>query len=286
MHDQISSDTSRVPAASPQREFRASAFFQHDTWEPGLVVLVWPLFTGFWYIVDTCIPQARRFRIQDKHDTSHWKFEGFGRKQEVLLYILPLALFDVVYPRRDLPVLPPSFARLVADVFLSLFFYDLFFTAIHYSSHKVPWLYRHMHGKHHTHRVQRASEALRLSAGDQVLDVGCSIAALNLVGAHPLSRSVYNVVIVWLIIELHAGYNFPWMLQNVVPFGIWGGSTRHDAHHQYGTVYYQKFFTYLDNAFGNVLPDTAHDTVRVRQQLREGSCVYQDARHRPWLHRP
>lgn len=69
----------------------------------------------------------------------------------------------------------------------------------------MPWLYHGMHAKHHARRVQRASEALRLSVGDQFLDVGCSIAALNLVGAHPLSRSIYNVVIVWLVIELHAG---------------------------------------------------------------------------------
>lgn len=31
------------------------------------------------YILDTYIPQARIFRIQDEHDTSHWKVEGFGR---------------------------------------------------------------------------------------------------------------------------------------------------------------------------------------------------------------
>ena len=67
------------------------------------------------------------------------------------------------------------------------------------------WLYHNMHAKHHTKKVQRATEAFRLSVGDQVLDVGCSIAALNVVKAHPLSRSLYNAVIVYLIIELHSG---------------------------------------------------------------------------------
>lgn len=52
-----------------------------------------------------------------------------------------------------------------------------------------------------------------------------------------------------------AGYDFPWMLQNVVPFGLWGGAARHDAHHQNGTVYYQKFFTYIDDLLGTVLPE-------------------------------
>ena len=36
------------------------------------------------------------------------------------------------------------------------------------------------------------------------------------------------------------------MLQNIIPFGLWGGSARHDAHHVNSTVHYQKFFTYLD----------------------------------------
>lgn len=62
-----------------------------------------------------------------------------------------------------------------------------------------------MHAKHHTKKVQRVTEAFRLSIGDQLLDVGCSIAALNVVGAHPLSRSVYNAMIVYLVIELHSG---------------------------------------------------------------------------------
>lgn len=37
------------------------------------------------------------------------------------------------------------------------------------------------------------------------------------------------------------------MLQNIIPFGLWGGSVRHDAHHVHGHVHYQKFFTYIDN---------------------------------------
>ena len=67
------------------------------------------------------------------------------------------------------------------------------------------WLYHNIHAKHHAKTVQRATEAARLSIADQALDVGCSIAALNVAKAHPLSRSVYNVVIVFLLLELHSG---------------------------------------------------------------------------------
>lgn len=78
------------------------------------------------------------------------------------------------------------------------------------------WLYQKMHAKHHSKKVQRATEAMRLTAGDQVLDVGCSISALNLVKAHPLSRSVYNAVIVYLIIELHSGTALDWISDSIV----------------------------------------------------------------------
>lgn len=84
------------------------------------------------------------------------------------------------------------------------------------------------------------------------MDVGCSIAAVNLLGAHPMARALYNMVIVYLLVELHCGYNMPWMVHNVVPFGLMGGPVRHDTHHRLGKVYFQKFFTYIDNALGYV----------------------------------
>ena len=49
-------------------------------------------------------------------------------------------------------------------------------------------------------------------------------------------------------------YDLPWMLHNVVPWGLMGGTLRHDRHHQDGRFYYQKFFTYLDDAIGTTPP--------------------------------
>jgi len=98
----------------------------------------------------------------------------------------------------------------------------------------------------------RAIDTVRLTPSEEALDVACSIAALNLIGAHPMSRCVYDVVIVYLLTELHSGYGMPWMLQDVVPGGLRAGSRRHDEHHRVGTVYYQKFFTWIDDALAYV----------------------------------
>ena len=70
---------------------------------------------------------------------------------------------------------------------------------------QIPSVYRRLHAKHHKKRVQRVTETLRLTVFEQAVDVACSIAAVNITGAHPLSRTVYNMAIVWLINELHAG---------------------------------------------------------------------------------
>ena len=70
-------------------------------------------------------------------------------------------------------------------------------------------------------KAVRACEALHLTLVEQVrfvrmsvdqrslqvVDVGCSIAAINLLRCHPLARAFYNFIIVYLITELHSGFS-------------------------------------------------------------------------------
>lgn len=231
------------------RVCKDSALFRHDSFEPFVVTVGFVLSLSFFYILDVCIPSAWRWRIhKDVTVKGMWKTQVRGRLcQETVWYWTPLALFDWIYPRRSLPVAPPTFWTLALEVLAALMVYDALFFCFHLLFHKVPLLYKRFHAKHHTMKAVHACEALHLTLVEEVVDVGCSIAAINLLRCHPLSRAFYNFIIVYLITELHSGYDFPWMLQNVVPFGLWAGSVRHDYHHCHGTRYYQKFFTYLDD---------------------------------------
>eukprot|EP00803_Ostreobium_quekettii_P003542 evm.model.scf_1306.1 EVM.evm.TU.scf_1306.1 scf_1306:102-4826(+) len=170
--------------------------------------------------------------------------------QEPVWYFAPIAIFDVMYPRRNLPEKAPSIEKLAIDILAPLFIYDFMFFFIHVTCHKVRFLYRNIHAKHHSEKIMRAGETIRLSFFEQWADVSCSIIAVNVARCHPLSRALYNGIIVYLLTELHSGYDMPWMLQNVVPFGLWAGSRRHYVHHRDGRFYYQKFFCYLDDFFG------------------------------------
>lgn len=55
------------------------------------------------------------------------------------------------------------------------------------------------------HTQQQQHQAVRHTFIDGTMDVACSVFALNVLGCHPLSRAVYDVVIIGMITELHAG---------------------------------------------------------------------------------
>jgi sterol desaturase/sphingolipid hydroxylase (fatty acid hydroxylase superfamily) len=124
--------------------------------------------------------------------------------------------------------------------------FDLFFFIGHYTFHASSFLYKHVHAVHHTAPIIRATDAIRHTFWDGTWDVICSVLALNLTRAHPLSRAIYNIVAISLITEAHSGMNFPWGLHNILPFHIMAGPVVHDTHHRLGRVNFQKYFTYLD----------------------------------------
>ena len=226
---------------------KATWWFQHDTFEPVLATAAFATWLAMWYLVDVLhharIP--RRFKVQPtERSMEHWKPEGHVA-QQVLLYLVPIALYDRVKPRRVLPEHAPTAAACIGQVALSLLLYDCLFAVFHAAMHNHPALYA-LHAKHHQSSVVRARDAVRVSVLEQLVDVSCSIWALKLSGSHPLCRAMHNVVITYLIAELHAGYRFPWMLERVVPFGLVMGPTKHIAHHANGAPHYAKFCAFLD----------------------------------------
>ena len=241
-------------------------WFRHDSLEPAVSTLTFFFAIPFFAFMDLAAASVlgaekrrprlaaavRRCRTQPEHarDTSAWTPDESLGIQELLVYVVPIFTLDYLFPRREARLAEaavPTAGLVAAEIVAGLFTYDLLFTAVHYASHHVPGLYSAVHAKHHREPVVRARDTVRLSAVEETLDVLCSVAALNMLGAHPLSRMLYDIVIVFLLCELHSGWDLPWQLQNLVPFGVCGGSVRHTLHHTDGSSYYQKFFTYIDN---------------------------------------
>lgn len=247
--------------ASGWEYIKVQGWFRHDMFEPMVAVCSFFLWIHLWMFQDMRALNGKndkllRWRISSTDVQSKW-YSGWWKK-ELPLYLVPLYLlsisFDAFAPRRmALLQAAPSVWRIFQEVGCGLFLYDFFFFISHFAMHRVPGLDR-FHSDHHIANEARASDTVRLTAVEEFTDVACSIAALRLMRAHPLSRACYNIVITGLLTELHCGYNIPQSLQNIVPLGLWAGSGRHHLHHQHSFkgYYYQKFFTYLDNIFGLV----------------------------------
>jgi sterol desaturase/sphingolipid hydroxylase (fatty acid hydroxylase superfamily) len=280
--------------------------FRTDSYEWCLAIFAFTVFIGWFgnaddqvhnYNVQGKTHPWRKYRLQDRYIADKYRRQyqmnkvdnsvdmssstNFDVKQspwhfgslkfELWVYALPLLLWDILAPRRHRRLATfaaPTTLQIMKDVTGALLLYDFLFFCGHFVLHKVPFLYRAVHKKHHTIEEVRACDQVRLSLGEEVLDVGFSIVALNALSVHPLSRSMYNIIIVFLLTELHSGFDFPWTPQNVIPFGIATGSRRHHYHHRFGHHYYQKFFFTFDRLFGFFQKDDG---------TLKGDCVRRDA---------
>eukprot|EP00122_Pirum_gemmata_P006378 Pgem_evm1s5830 len=235
-----------------------SSFFKWDTFEPAVVSITFTICLSTWRIVDQFIPPewVRKYKL---HDTTYDDLKGWWENPGDLVsttipqYVIPLLIIDYIFPRREgwITAEPPTFYQVVTETIYMLFIYDLCFTMFHVLFHKIPFLYKKVHAVHHCNPHTHAIETFRLTFIEQWIDIGCSILAVNLSKSHLLSRVFYNVLIVYLLTELHSGYNFPFMISNIAPGGFVGGSLEHNEHHRTGKHYFGKYFTYLDYIMGS-----------------------------------
>jgi len=177
------------------------------------------------------------------------------------------------------PLLAPTFGVLVVEVFFGVFLYDLLFCPIHVLFHKCPKelgpvskAIRSVHGYHHRHAngSLNSIETVQNSYIDGGLQVLCNILVQHISPfggpKHLLSRIIHNIIVTYMLTETHTGYNFPWMSHNIWPEFL-GGTPRHERHHKDGRVYYQQFFTYIDDALGWTDQDL-QNAKQMKQQRR------------------
>lgn len=62
----------------------------------------------------------------------------------------------------------------------------------------------------------------------------------------------FFVVNIWLSVEDHCGYQLPWALDRLVPFGLYGGAAHHDLHHIHSKCNYAPYFTHWDLLAGTL----------------------------------
>lgn len=149
-------------------------------------------------------------------------------------YMLPLLLLDfvtvkryhgAVIPAEDLrrwvvterrmPMEAPSTATILTHLALSLVIYDVIFALLHYALHKSAPLYKRLHSTHHEHGAIDTSVTLKMEIAERVVTVLAANESLKLLKAHPLTRSLFVFIFIFLLVENHSGLDFPYMYDKV-----------------------------------------------------------------------
>ncbi|KAG9328215.1 hypothetical protein JZ751_011829 [Albula glossodonta] len=164
-----------------------------------------------------------------------------------LIYIFPAAVGQWLWrPPIPLPKEAPSLSEFLLGILGCTILFDFQYYLWHLLHHKISWLYRTFHAIHHHYKEPFSLVTQYLSAWE-LFSVGFwTTVDPVLLQCHCLTTWGFMLFNIWISTDDHCGYDFPWSLHNLVPFGLWGGSVKHDAHHQRPNTNFAPFFSHWD----------------------------------------
>lgn len=252
--------------------FESAAWLTHlPLFEACVAVMAFVMWIAFFESLHLWLPRAEEHRLDKQKPVR--PLSGFSsaiHKTTVpaITYLLSIHLFQVFGLSQLLfgvkPVFDeaPTFFRLVTEVSMGVFLYDLLFYPFHYSFHTARHIpgWRAQHGRHHQWGSSEAAahnavETVQNSYLDAGIQVFINICVQNvspwggIAHKHPLSRILHNLMVTYLLSEAHSGYDLPFQSHRLFP-ALFGGAPRHEEHHQTGQVCFHQFFKYLDDARG------------------------------------
>lgn len=197
---------------------------------------------------------VRRFKIQPQRKVT-WEM-AWSCLSRILhnhvCFIFPLTVLHWYWRPMFFPPLAPEMLRVVKDVLACLLLFDMQYFLWHVLHHKVSWLYRFFHKDHHVFTATFSLTTENTSAWEMLSLSFFTMLNPALLGCHPLTEMLFFVTNMYLSVEAHSGYEFPWSPHRLVPFGLYGGAQHHDLHHLKGKVNYAPYFTHWDRLFGTL----------------------------------
>ncbi|XP_028983610.2 cholesterol 25-hydroxylase-like protein [Betta splendens] len=177
--------------------------------------------------------------------------------------VFPLSLVHWYWNPITLPPLAPGVPSVAAGVLACLLLFDTQYFFWHLLHHKAPWLYHFAHREHHLHTATFSLMTEDTGAWE-LLSLGF-FSTLNaaLLGCHPLTQMLFFVANIYLSVEAHSGYDFPWSPHRLVPFGLYGGARHHSLHHISLKVNYAPYFTHWDRLLGTLRTDDMNKQKRL-----------------------
>ncbi|XP_067858863.1 cholesterol 25-hydroxylase-like protein [Heptranchias perlo] len=203
-------------------------------------------------LLATRVSFLRKYKIQAQNNPSPRMMANcvWQTLYNHLVYIFPLSVIHWWWRPVLFPVSAPELPKVLLDVTGCLLLFDFQYFVWHLLHHKVPWLYRTFHKVHHKYTATFALTTEHSSAWE-TLSLGF-FAAVNpaILSCHPLTEMLFFIFNIWLSVEDHSGYDFPWSTHRLMPFGLYGGAPHHDLHHMKFKTNYAPYFTHWDKLLG------------------------------------
>ncbi|XP_045424402.1 cholesterol 25-hydroxylase [Lemur catta] len=205
------------------------------------------------------VPALRRYKIHpDFSPSARQLLPCLGRTlYQHVVFVFPATLLHWARSPAHLPRDAPELLQLGHHVVLCLLLFDTEFFVWHLLHHRVPWLYRTFHKVHHQNPSSFALATQYMSVWELFSLGFFDMVNVSLLGCHPLTVLTFHVVNIWLSVEDHSGYDFPWSTHRLVPFGWYGGVAHHDLHHTQFNCNFAPYFTHWDRILGTLRPAPA-----------------------------
>ncbi|KAF7224444.1 cholesterol 25-hydroxylase-like protein 1, member 2 [Nothobranchius furzeri] len=198
-------------------------------------------------------PGVQQFKIQPSYRPSASNLlhcAGVTLYNHVFL-VLPASVAQWLWrPPVDLPDQAPTLLELIVGVTGNILLFDFQYFIWHLLHHKIRWLYVTFHAIHHKYHSPFAL-ATQCLGGWELVTVGFWTTMNPLIlRSHLLTTWAFMVIHVYVSVEDHCGYDFPWSTSRLIPFGIYGGPSKHDVHHQKPNSNFAPHFSHWDKIFG------------------------------------
>ncbi|MFT7815616.1 cholesterol 25-hydroxylase-like protein 2 [Arapaima gigas] len=206
----------------------------------------------FYTILDglsSVMPAVNRYRI---HSEQPVKLKSVLKALALTFYNHIVFVFPASvaqwYWRPPLPLedTAPTVMEFTVHILGCMVLFDSQYYLWHWAHHKSKWLYATFHAVHHEFSQPFCWVTQYMSAWE-VASVGFWT-TINpvLLGCHSLTGFFFMMFNIWVSVDDHSGYDFPWSLHNVIPFNLWGGSPKHDTHHRSPSTNYAPYFSHWD----------------------------------------
>ena len=170
-----------------------------------------------------------------------------------VIYILPMSVAQWVWsPDIVLPEKAPGLVEFTLHQFLALVIFDFEYWVWHTVHHKIRFLYRHVHALHHEYHAPSSWVTQYLHPWELISVGAFTTTSPWIFKAHPMTCWSFQNFAISVSVDAHIGYDLPFLPHHWFPF--WGGSIKHDMHHQKPLTNFEPFFTWWDRLFGYECP--------------------------------